>query len=136
MSNPPAPVAVDDELLAGAATTAAQAAHKVVSQHHLTDAPVVGLTKECATSLSIYVDSNVGPRQRVVYTNGHDTTLSPTIPGADESPPLFHGFTKIRLFNKQSGGREHPGHEVYTKAEQPRLSLADIGWTQMLNDSL
>lgn len=130
---PPTPVEVDDDLLAAAATTAAQAAHEIVSDYDLTNAPVVGLTKECATSLSVYLDSSVAPRQRVVYTNRSDTTtqLKPTTPGTDGCPPLFRGFTHIRLFNKGS-----KPHEIYTKAEQPRLSLPDIGWTQTLNNSL
>jgi len=137
-SSPPAPVGIRDSLLRGAATTAAQAAHKIVSESDLTDAPLVGLTKECATSLSIYLDTPVEPRQRVVYdsTNPEQSHLPATIPGTEDSPPLFHGFSHIRLFNKNTGDRDHPGHEVYIKAEEPRLSLLDIGWTQTLNNSL
>ncbi|EMA24889.1 hypothetical protein [Haloarcula marismortui] len=135
-SHPPAPVEVDDELLRGAATTAAQAAYKILSEFNLTDAPLVGLTKECSTSLSIYLDATTKPRQRVVYdsTDPEQSHLPATISGTGDSPPLFHGFPHIRLFNKSTG--DHPGHEVYVKAEEPRLSLTDIGWTQTLNNSL
>jgi hypothetical protein len=137
-SHPPAPTEADDELLQGAATTAAQAAYKILSEFNLTDAPLVGLTKECSTSLSIYLDATTKPRQRVVYdsTNPEQSHLPATIPGTEDSPPLFHGFSHIRLFNKSTGDRDHPGHEVYVKAEEPRLSLAGIGWTQTLNNSL
>jgi hypothetical protein len=139
-SHPPAPVETDNELLRGAATTAAQAAYKILSEFNLTDAPLVGLTKECSTSLSIYLDATTKPRQRVVYdsTNPEQSHLPATIPGTEDSPPLFHGFSHIRLFNKSTGDqdRDHPGHEVYVKAEEPRLSLAGIGWTQTLNNSL
>lgn len=131
-SNPPAPVEVDDDLLRGVATTAVQAAHKIVSEYDLTDAPVVGVTKECGTSLSIYLDTGAKPRMRRVYDKRESkrSALPTTIPETDDSPPLFHGFSSIRLFNK--GTREH---EIYVEAEEPRLSIADIGWTKMLNRS-
>ncbi|RLM94310.1 hypothetical protein D3D01_15720 [Haloarcula sp. Atlit-7R] len=139
ISNPPAPVEVDDQLLCGAATTAAQAAYKILSEYDLTDAPVVGLTKECSTSLSIYLDARKKPRQQTVFHRSapENSELEATIPPTKQSPALFHGFEHIRLFNKSIKNRSnHPGHEIYTEATKPRLSLDDIGWTGMLNDSL
>jgi len=138
MSSPPAPVEVDDQLLYGAATTAAQAAYKILSEYDLTNAPVVGLTKESGTSLSIYLDAAKKPRQRTVFESSspENSELEATIPATENTPALFHGFGHIRLFNQSTKqGDSYSGHNVYTEATEPRLSLADIGWTGMLNNS-
>lgn len=128
---PPAPVEVDDQLLSTAVDAALEAARTVLNEYNFTSAPVVAVTKENRTTLDIQVGSNADPRQRELFNSARpdESYLPVTVPATDDSPALFKGFSHVRLFNNKSG---KPGHEIYTKATQPRLSLREVGYTSRL----
>jgi hypothetical protein len=109
---PPKPVAVSDAHLRFAAEAAIRAADAI------TDKEVLTITKG-SWAATLLIGIRNGPADTETVFNGGDGKLVGAYPS--EQPELFRGFHHIRV-------RSTPA-EVYTKAEAPRLRLADLDYT-------
>lgn len=126
-SRPPKPMDISDAHLAFTAQAGLRAARRISK-------PVVGIGVEHTNLLNVYVDDSNIPRQQYVFQGGDgkspnsaDTVavdLEPTFTTADGSA-YFCGFPRVRIFGLNDSSN-HAGHEIYTKATEPRLPISAV----------